>query len=88
MAKIVPLFARVVVKPETKEATTASGIVLAETSSKEKPQKGKVISTGPDTKSVKEGDIVLFKKYSPTEIEIDDQEYFILDEEDLLGKIE
>lgn len=87
MAGIVPFFARVVVEPETKESTTASGIVLAETSSKEKPQRGKVISAGPDAKAVKVGDTVLFKKYSPTEIEIDDKEYFILDEEDLLGKI-
>ncbi|MEI7510564.1 MAG: co-chaperone GroES [Candidatus Peregrinibacteria bacterium] len=86
--KIVPLFARVVVEPAEKESTTSFGIILAETMSKEKPQKGKVIAVGPDAKAVKAGDTVLFKKYSPTEIEIEDKTYFILDEEDLLGKME
>ena len=87
MASITPLFARVVVQPKTREETTASGIVLPDTASKEKPMEGEVISVGPDCKAVKKGDIVVFKKYAPTEIEIDRQEYFILDEEDLLGTI-
>ncbi|QQS59040.1 co-chaperone GroES [Candidatus Peregrinibacteria bacterium] len=88
MAKnITPLFARVVVQPKTKEETTASGIVLPDTVSKEKPMEGEIIAVGPDCKAVKKGDTVLFKKYSPTEIKIDGTEYFILDEEDLLGKL-
>jgi chaperonin GroES len=87
MAQIIPLFARVVVEPHEKEETTASGIVIAETASKEKPQRGKVISAGPDVKSLKAGDEILFKKYSPTEIEIDNKEYLILDEEDILAKV-
>lgn len=88
MAKsITPLFARVVVQPKTKEETTATGIVLPDTLSKEKPMEGEIIATGPDCKAVKKGDNVLFKKYSPTEIKIDGVEYFILDEEDLLGKL-
>lgn len=87
MANITPLFARVVVKPKTREETTASGIFLPDTASKDKPMEGDVIAVGPDCKAVKKGDLVVFKKYSPTEIEIDKQEYFILDEEDILGKI-
>lgn len=87
MAHITPLFARVVVKPKTKEEVTASGIVLPDTASKEKPMEGQVVSAGPDCKAVKVGDTVVFKKYSPTEITIDKEEYYILDEEDILGKI-
>lgn len=87
MAQITPLFARVVVKPKNKEETTASGIVLPDTASKEKPMEGSVIAVGPDCKAVKSGDTVIFKKYSPTEIEIGREEFFILDEEDILGKV-
>jgi chaperonin GroES len=88
MAKtITPLFARVVVQPKTTEETTSSGIVLPDTVSKEKPMEGEVISVGTDCKAVKKGDMVLFKKYSPTEVTIDGTEYFVLDEEDILGKI-
>jgi len=84
---ITPLFARVVVQPKAAEEVTASGIVLPDTANKEKPEQGTVISTGNDCKSVKAGDIVLFKKYSPTEVKLDGVEYFILDEEDILGTI-
>lgn len=84
---ITPLFARVVVQPKTAEEKTASGIFLPETVSKDKPMEGKIIAVGPDCKAVKKGDAVVFKKYSPTEIEIGGVEYFLLDEEDILGKI-
>jgi chaperonin GroES len=88
MAKtITPLFARVVVQPKTAEETTASGIVLPDTLSKEKPAEGSVVSVGPDCKAVKKGDTVVFKKYSPTEIKLDDTEYYLLDEEDILGTV-
>jgi len=86
--KIIPLFARVVVSPKPAEEKTAAGIVLPDTVSKEKPGEGKVIAVGPDCKAVKTGDEVLFKKYSPTEIKIDGEELFLLDEEDILGKIQ
>jgi chaperonin GroES len=88
MAKtITPLFARVVVKPEEAEEKTASGIVLPDTVSQKQPARGEVIATGPDCKAVKKGDIVLFKEYSPTKVEIDKVEYYLVDEEDLLGTI-
>lgn len=84
---IIPLFARVVVRPDEAPETTASGIVLAPTANKEKPMQGKVIATGPDCKAVKNGDVVLFKKYSPTEVELGGEEFFLMDEEDILGTI-
>jgi len=88
MAKtITPLFARVVVQPKSAEETTSSGIVLPDTVSKEKPAQGSIIAVGPDCKAVKKGDTVLFKKYSPTEVELEGAEYFLIDEEDILGKI-
>ena len=85
---IVPLFARVVVRPKAAEEKTASGIVLPDTMNKEKPGEGEVIAVGPDCKAVKKGDTVVFKKYSPTEIKIEGEELFLIDEEDVLGKIQ
>jgi len=93
---IKPIGSRIVVEPEKVEEVTASGIVLPDTASKEKPQRGKVVAVGSGkvtsdgktiTLPVKVGDTVIFKKYSPTEIEIEKKEYFILDEEDILAKV-
>ncbi len=84
-SKITPLGARVVVRPETAEEKTAFGIVLPDTASKEKPQKGTVIAVGSQQKEVKEKDTVIFKKYAPTEIKIENEELFILDEDDILA---
>ena len=86
---IKPLGARVVIKPLKKEERTKSGIVLPDTT-KEKPQQGKVVAVGPGrtlesgTKvelEVKEGDTVIFSKYTGTEVKIDGEEYIILDGE-------
>ena len=93
---IKPLGNRVVVEPEEQEDMTAGGIVLPETA-KEKPQKGKVLATGPGERDddgkripldVKEGDKVLFAKYSGTEIKLDDKKVLILRESDLLGIVD
>jgi len=92
MASIKPLGDRVVVKPETAEEKTASGLFIPDTA-KEKPQRGKVIAVGPGrvengTKiemSVKEGDAVLYGKYSGTEISLDGEDYLIMRESDILG---
>jgi len=81
----------------SKEEKTASGIVLPETVSKEKPMQGKIIAVGPgklneDGKripmSVKKGDVVLFTKYGPNEIKIDNKEYLVAKEEDILAILE
>lgn len=88
-----PLGNRVVVEPIEQEEVTAGGIVLPETA-KEKPQKGTVIAVGlgdRDDKGnripmdVKEGDVVLFAKYSGTEIKLDGKKVLILRESDLLA---
>ncbi|HNT25385.1 MAG TPA: co-chaperone GroES [Anaerolineales bacterium] len=91
-----PLGSRVVVEPIEQEEITAGGIVLPETA-KEKPQKGTVLAIGPGDRDedgkriamdVKAGDIVLFAKYSGTEIKLDSKKLLILRESDLLAIIE
>lgn len=93
--RLKPLGARVVVKPLERDEMTKSGIVLPDTA-KEKPQEGRVLAVGPgdrdeDGKRVpvelKEGDRVLFQKYSGTEFKIDDEELLILAEKDILATI-
>lgn len=88
-----PLGNRVVVEPVEQEEITAGGIVLPETA-KEKPQKGTVLAIGPGDRDedgkripldVKEGDTVLFAKYSGTEIKLDGKKLLILRESDLLA---
>ncbi|MBD3362996.1 co-chaperone GroES [Candidatus Dojkabacteria bacterium] len=94
--KIKPIGGNILVEPVTEEKTTSAGIVLPDTVDKEKPQKGKVVALGTgrigeDGKkisfNVKVGDKVIFKKYSPDEIEIDDKEYLIMDEDAILAVI-
>jgi chaperonin GroES len=88
-----PLGNRVVVEPMEQEEVTSGGIVLPETA-KEKPQKGKVLSIGPGERDedgkripmdVKEGDTVLYAKYSGTEIKLDNKKLLILRESDILA---
>ncbi len=79
------------------ELKSKAGIIIPESVSKEKPEKGKVVAVGPGkwnedgdkriASSVKVGDVVLFTKYSPDEIKIDGEEYFILREENILAVI-
>jgi chaperonin GroES len=92
--KITPIGGNILVQPIDESAVSASGIVLPDSVDKEKPQKGKVIALGSGKISnegkkiefnVKVGDIVLFKKYSPDEIEVDNQDYLIMDENDVLA---
>ncbi len=94
--KITPLSDHVLIEPLRQEEKTKSGILLPETAEKEKPEQGKVIAVGPGKKTedgklipmeVKEGDVVLFTKYGPNEITIDEKEYLIAREEDILAII-
>jgi chaperonin GroES len=89
-----PLADRVVVKPIEGERVSKGGIVLPDTA-KEKPQEGKVIAVGEGRLSedgkrlpmdVKVGDIVIYAKYGGTEIKIEDEEFMILRESDILAK--
>lgn len=94
--KLKPLEDRVVVKPHEAEEKTAGGIVLPDTA-KEKPLMGKVIAVGEGKRlengtrakmTVKKNDVVLFGKYSGSEVEVDGEEYKILRESELLGIVE
>ncbi len=92
MASIKPLSDRVLVRPDSAEEKTSSGIIIPD-SAKEKPQRGTVVAVGEgkyeDGKkigmSLKKGDKVLYGKYSGTEIEIDGEELMIMREADILG---
>jgi len=85
---IKPLADRVLVKPLQAEKTTASGLIIPD-SAKEKQQKGTVIAIGNGLKdepmTVKVGDTVLFGKYAGTEIVVDNTEYLIMRESDILA---
>ena len=94
--KLRPLGDRVVIEPIPREDMTKSGIVLPDTA-KEKPQEGKVIAAGngkvgDDGKKipldVKAGDRILFGKYSGSEVKVEDKEYLIMREEDVLAILE
>jgi len=94
--KIRPLADKVLVQRLEAETKTAGGIVLPD-SAKERPQKGKVVSTGEGKVlddgtikkiQVKKGDVVLFQSYAGTEIKIDGKEYLIMDESNIMAVIE
>jgi len=82
-----PLKDRVFVSYSAELEKTAGGIYIPE-AAKEKPQKGKIEAIGAEVKSVKAGDQILFDKYSGSKINIDNTEYLILKEEDILGIFE
>lgn len=95
--KLKPLHDNVVVKPSSTEEMTKSGIVLPETASKERPERGEVIAVGPgktlengktNPLNVKVGDKVMFKKYSTDEIKIDDEKFLLVNESDILAILE
>ncbi len=94
--KLRPLSDRIVVKPLARETVTKSGIVLPDTA-KEKPQEGEVLAVGPGKVldngkrtqlEVQVGQRVLFAKYAGTEVKIDNEEYLILRESDVMGIVE
>ena len=84
-----PLGERALVKMVEREETTASGIVLPDTA-KEKPQTAEVVAVGEfeDGAKVKEGDVIVFARYSGTEIRLNEEDYMILDADDILGVVE
>ncbi len=94
--RIRPLADRVVIRPQEKEEKTRGGIFLPDTASKEKPQEGTIMAVGEgkvDDKgkrtpiAVKVGDKVLFAKYAGTDIKIEDEDYLILAEKDILAVV-
>ena len=94
--KLRPLGDRVVVKPTAREEMTKSGIVLPDPA-KEKPQEGEIVAAGPgrlndegerEPMDVKVGDKVLYAKYAGTEFKIDDNEFLIISQKDILAVVE
>ena len=93
--KFRPLHDRVVVEPLDEEEKTAGGIIIPDTA-KEKPMQGKVTAAGPGTRGddgkfvaldVKKGDIVLYGKWSGTEVKLDGKTLLIMRESDIMGVI-
>jgi chaperonin GroES len=96
MAKIRPLHDRILVKRLEEAEKTKGGIIIPD-SAKEKPIMGEVVATGKGkikddgtilALDVKKGDKILFGKYSGTEVKVEDEEFLILREDDILGVIE
>ncbi len=81
-----PLGDRVLVERVEEANTTASGIIIPD-NAKEKPSHAKVIAVSSEVEGVKEGDIVVFGKYSGTELALEGKEYLVLDTSDILGVI-
>ena len=93
--KVQPLGDRILILPEEQEATPRSGLVLPDTA-KEKPQEGKVVAVGSGrvtddgttiSLEIKEGNTVLYAKYAGTEVRLDDEDYLIISERDVLAII-
>jgi len=94
--KINPTEDRVLVKMKEAEKVTKSGIIIPDTHSADKPQIGEVVAVGPGkrmesgermTMTIKVGDTVLFSKYGPTEVKIDNEEIFFLREDDVIAVV-
>jgi len=92
-----PLSNRVFIEPVEEDKTTKSGLVIPETADRERPVKGKILAVGPGKigdngkrvlMSVAVGNLVLYKKYGPDEIEIDGKKYLVADEDDILAIVE
>ena len=93
--KLVPLADRVLLKQSTPEEKTKSGIILT-SQTQEKPQQAEVVAVGPGglvdgkevTMHVKVGDVVIFSKYAGNEVKLDDEEYIIVKQSDILAIVE
>ncbi len=96
MVNIVPTGDNIVVEALNEESTSASGIIIPDTASKEKPMRGKVLAVGSGKlkddgsrleMEVSEGDVVLFSKYGPTEVKVEGKEVLILSASDIYAKL-
>lgn len=92
-----PLNDYLLVEPFKEEEVTKGGIVIPETAREERPIKGKVIAVGPGklndkgervSMTIKEGQVIIFKKYAPDEVKIENNEYYFVREDDVLAIIE
>ncbi|MBM5790094.1 co-chaperone GroES [Candidatus Parcubacteria bacterium] len=95
--RLTPISDHIVVKPVSQEEKSASGIIIPDTVSKERPERGEVISVGPGRElengarskmDVAAGQIVLFKKYAPDEVKIGGEEFLVIKMEDVMAVVE
>ncbi|HSX14985.1 MAG TPA: co-chaperone GroES [Candidatus Saccharimonadales bacterium] len=84
--KLQPLADRIVAKSLEAQTQTSTGLYIPDTA-KEKPQVGEVLAVGKDVKEVRVGDQILYAKYGPNEVKVDDQELLLLKEEDVLAVV-
>lgn len=91
-----PIGEYILVKPLEEEETTASGLILQSSNKGERPQKGEIVALGTGARNedgenipfnVEVGQIILFKKYSPEDVEVDNQKYLLMKESDILAVI-
>ncbi len=92
-----PLGDRLIVEAMETDEVTKAGIILPDTVDREKPEKGRVIAVGSGrfldsgvraSMDIKVGDVVVFKKYAPDEVKVDDKEYLVLSESDVMAIVE
>lgn len=95
--KLTPISDHIVVKPVSAEEKSVSGIIIPDTVNKERPERGEVIAIGPGRElengsrskmEVQPGQIVLFKKYAPDEVKMNNEEFLLIRMEDVMGIIE
>ena len=95
--KLTPVSDHIVVKPVSKEETSAAGIIIPDTIDKERAERGEVIAIGPgrvldngsrSQMEVAVGQVVLFKKYAPDEVKVDNQEFLIIRSDDVMAIVE
>ncbi len=95
--KLKPLADNIVIKPKKQEEKTESGILLPDSSGESKPERGTVVAVGPGKRDdkgervkpeIKKGDEVIFTKYGPTDIKVDEEDYLIAKEGDVLAIVE
>ena len=95
--KLRPIGDHLIVKPSAQEAVSASGIIIPETATKERSERGEIVAVGEGKYredgtrqpiELKVGDVVVFKKYAPDEIKIDGVEYLIIRAEDVMAVLE
>ena len=95
--KIKPLMDNILIEPIEQAEQTQGGIFLPKTADKDRPEQGTVVAVGPGKRNeageivpveLKKGQKVLFTKYGPTEIKVDDKDYLIAKQEDILAVVE
>lgn len=95
--KLKPLHNQVILKVSTEPEKTSGGLVIPENASKERPEKAEVIAVGPGKlldsgqrapMGVEIGQTVIFKKYSPDEIKVEDQEFYVISEDDIIAIVD